>query len=96
MIDIEELVMRKTEETFPYFLITHPNDTLHPVVRSLEQGDMQLVVEYKGVRKCVTRMSRSAHNVDKLLRTTGPIEYVMAEGVSATISSVEEYLGCVR
>ena len=96
MIDIEGLVARRTEENFPYFLITHPNDTLHPVTRSLEQGDVQLVVEYKGVRKCVARMSRSAYNVDKLLRTTGPIEYVIAEGVSTTISSVEEYLGCVR
>lgn len=95
-INIEELTSRKTEETFPNILVLHPNDTLPVVIRSLEEGDMQLIVEFKGKRKCVARISRSALNVDKLLRTLGSIEYVLGQGVSTTIKCMEEYLSCVR
>ncbi len=95
-INIEELTSRKTEETFPNILVLHPNDTLPVIIRSLEEGDMQLIVEFKGKRKCVARISRSALNVSKLLRTLGCVEYVLSQGVSTTITCMEEYLSCVR
>ena len=95
-IDMQELTSRKTEETYPNFLVLHPNNTVPVVIRSLEPGDVQLIVEFKGVRKCVAHISPSALNVDKLLRTLGSVEYVLGKNVSTTINSVEGYLSCVR
>lgn len=95
-IDVQDLVSRKTEETYPNFLILHPNDTIPVVIRSLEEGELQLIVEFKGTRKCVARISPSALNVDRLLRTVGSVEYVIGKGISTTLNCVEEYLGCVR
>lgn len=95
-INIEELVSRKTDETFPNVLVMHPNDTLPVVVRSLEEGDVQLIVEFNGARKCVARMSPSAINIQMLLRTIGSVEYVISQGVSTTITCIDEYLSCVR
>lgn len=95
-INIDDFVSRKTEEAFPNFLITNPNQTLPVVVRNLEEGDTQLIVEVNGVRKCVKRVSRSALNVNKLLRTVGSFEYVLGQGSSVTITDIEKYLNCVR
>lgn len=95
-INIDDLVSRKTEETYPNFLIQHPNDTVPIVVRSLEEGDTQLIVEFNGQRKCVKRISRSAINVKRLLRTVGHLEYVLGQGSSVTIDDIETYLNVVR
>lgn len=95
-INIEELTSRKTEETFPNILVTHPNETLPVVIRTLSEGDMQLIVEFKGKRKCVARVSPSAINMQRLLRTVGSFEYVLGQNVSTTITCMDEYLSCVR
>lgn len=95
-INIEELTSRKTDETFPNILVLSPNDTLPVVVRSLEEGDVQLIVEFNGRRKCVAKMSPSALNIQKLLRTVGRVEYVISQGISTTITCMDEYLSCVR
>lgn len=94
-INVEEFTSRKVGETFPNILVLHPNDTLPVVVRSLKEGDMQLVVEHNGLRKCVARVAPSAYNIDRLLRTVGTVEYVLGEGSSVTIDSVEKYLYCL-
>lgn len=95
-INIQDLTSTKVGESFPNVLITKPNETLPVIARCLEKGDMQLMCEHNGVRKCVAKISPSAINIDWLLRTCGSIEYVMGEGVSTTISDVESYLWCLR
>lgn len=94
-IDLEEFTSRKTSETYPNVLVSNPNDTLPVTVRSLEKGDMQLIVSYKGKRKCVEHISKSAFNIDKLLRTVGSIEFVLGESSSIVIDSIEKYLTCI-
>ncbi len=94
-INVEELIARKTSESFPNVLITTPNETLPVVVQTLEKGDMQLIVELKGQRKVVSRISESALNIDKLLRTVGPIIYRKSSEEAIEIQDIPAYLSCV-
>ncbi len=94
-ISVEELIARKTSEGFPNVLVTTPNETLPVVVQTLEKGDMQLIVELKGQRKVVARISESAFNIDKLLRTVGPIFYRKSVEEAIEIRDIPTYLSCV-
>lgn len=96
MIVVDDLVRQKTDLVYPNFVISKANDTLPVIVRSLEPGDIQLIVEYKGTRKSVATISPSAINVHRLLRCIGSIEYVTSKENSITISNVEEYLNLLR
>lgn len=96
-INLEELTSRKTEETYPNIVImlTGPNDTVPVVVKTLMEGDMQLIIEYNGRRKCVARISKSAINIDRLLRTTGNIFLNFGGEKRIEITDIETYLSCV-
>lgn len=94
-INIQELTERKVSESFPNLLVTAPNETLPVVVRTLEKGDMQLIVEFNGRRKVVERISPSAYNIDKLLRTLGSILYRRGTDDEVLISDIETYLSSV-
>ena len=94
-IDIEELTERKASETFPNIVIPIPNDNIPVVIKSLEKGDMQLIVEFKGKRKVVARISESALNIDKLIRTVGEVTYCSNSGSSVEVRDVTTYLNCI-
>lgn len=94
-IDIKELTDRKTSESFPNILLRKPNENVPVIVRSLEKGDMQLIVEYKGQRKAVANISPSALNIDKLLRATGDVCYRVSPEEEHTITDVPMYLSCL-
>lgn len=94
-IDIQELTERKTSERFPNVLIKTPNETLPVVVRTLEKGDMQLIVEFNGRRKVVAEISPSAYNIDKLIRTVGNISYRKDANQACDIGDIVTYLSCV-
>lgn len=91
-INIQELTERKTPESFPNVLILTPNETLPVIVRTLEKGDMQLIVEFNGKRKVVAKISPSAYNVDRLIRTLGTISYRRSVEDVVEISDIETYL----
>lgn len=91
-INIQELIERKTSESFPNVLILTPNETLPVIVRTLEKGDMQLIVEFNGKRKVVAKISPSAYNVDRLIRTLGTISYRRSVEDVVEISDIETYL----
>lgn len=91
-INIQELTERKTSESFPNVLILTPNETLPVIVRTLEKGDMQLIVEFNGKRKVVAKISPSAYNVDRLIRTLGIISYRRSVEDTVEISDIETYL----
>lgn len=91
-INIQELTERKTSESFPNVLILTPNETLPVIVRTLEKGDMQLIVEFNGKRKVVAKISPSAYNVDRLIRTLGTISYRRSVEDMVEISDIETYL----
>lgn len=94
-INIEELTSRKTSETFPNIVITEPNESIPVVVKSLEEGEMQLIIEYKGKRKVVSRISPSALNIDKLLRTTSSLVYYKSADDYCELTDITTYLGCI-
>ena len=91
-INTQELTERKTSESFPNVLILTPNETLPVIVRTLEKGDMQLIVEFNGKRKVVAKISPSAYNVDRLIRTLGTISYRRSVEDVVEISDIETYL----
>lgn len=91
-INIQELTERKTSESFPNVLILTPNETLPVIVRTLEKGDMQLIVEFNGKRKVVAKISPSAYNVDRLIRTLGTISYRRSVEDVVEIRDIETYL----
>ena len=95
-INIQELTERKTVESFPNILITNPNEAVPVVVRTLEKGDMQLIMEYNGVRKVIDKISPSAFNVHKLVRVLGSIQYVLASNLSIEIKEISDYLNCIN
>lgn len=94
-IDIEKLTERTASETFPNIVITMPNDNVPVVIKSLEEGDMQLIVEFQGKRKVVARISESALNIDKLIRTVGFVNYCSSKESSVEVADVTTYLNCI-
>lgn len=94
-IDIEKLTERTTSEIFPNIIIPNPNDSVPVIVKSLEKGDMQLIVEYQGKRKVVARISESALNVDKLIRVVGNVTYCKDSNSKFNITDVAMYLNCI-
>ena len=94
-IDIEKLTERTASETFPNIVITTPNDNIPVVIKSLEEGDMQLIVEFQGKRKVVARISESALNIDKLIRTVGLVNYCSSNESSVEVADITTYLNCI-
>ena len=94
-IDIEKLTERTASETFPNVVITMPNDNVPVVIKSLEEGDMQLIVEFQGKRKVVARISESALNIDKLIRTVGLVNYCSSNESSVEVADITTYLNCI-
>lgn len=94
-INVEELKSRKTSEEFPNVLIQSPNETLPVIVQTLEKGDMQLIVEFNGQRKVVARISESAYNIDRLIRTVGKIIYRKSITDVIEVMDIPTYLSCV-
>ena len=95
-INIQELTEKKTSESYPNITINNPNDAVVVVIkRTLEKGDMQVIINLNGTRKVVNRISPSAYNIDKLLRVLGKLDYVIGPNAVMTITSVEEYLTCI-
>lgn len=95
-INIEQVTERRTGETFPNIVIPTPNDTLVVVIPTLEKGDMQLITEFNGKRKVLTKISPSAYNIDKLLRTVGTLSYKLSSELQIEIPDISTYLSCVN
>lgn len=94
-IDVAKLTQRTVGKLFPHVLIKSPTQCLPVIVKSLEKGDTQLIVELNGQRKCVINMSLSAFNIDKLLRCCGDIYYVKEECNEEQIMTISQYLELV-
>ena len=91
-INIHEFTKRTTPVVYPYLKVLEPNNTTPLIVSVLEKGDMPLIIELDGIRKVVARISKSAFNIDKLLRTCGSLELYVGEGNSIMIREVTDYL----
>lgn len=91
-IDIDSFSKPKVQTKFPYIELEEFNDTLPTIVTLLEPGEVQVQATYKGVTKCICSMSKSAYNIDKLLRTKQKVKMYLSESQSVEIKSVVDYL----
>lgn len=91
-INIYEFSKRTTEEVFPYITIVSPNNTVPLIVSVVEPGDIPLVIELNGTKKVVARMSASAFNVDKLMRTCGSLEYHVDKDNVILLQDITDYM----
>lgn len=94
-VDIDDFKKNKVIRGYPYIELSAFNETLPLVLSSLESGDMQLQATHKGVTKIVGSISRSAYNIDRLLRTNQQIQIWLNEGQCVQIKSVQDYLEVV-
>lgn len=94
-LDVESFSERKTQSAYPYVELLDINMTLPLVLSFLEKGEVQIIAEYKGKRRVVGVMSKSAYNMNKLIKTQGRVVYHKSESEAAEISSVVDYLEVV-
>lgn len=97
MIDIQELTARKTGKSYPcvFIKLSNNNEALPVVIRTLEKGDMQLILEFNGITKVIDRISPSAININNLLRVNGSLIYRKSETEDILIENIDTYLSCI-
>lgn len=91
---VEDLVDRKTFMSFPNIEVKY-SITLPLVTTDLEKGDMQVILEYNGKRKCICRISLSAINIKHLIDCTGDVIFNKSPEESFVIKSIQDYLDVV-
>lgn len=90
-LDVDDLVSKKVQLRIPYFILPEVNDTLPLVLSILEKGDIQILATFNGEQRIVGRISDSAYNVDKLIRTQKEVIY-KTESDEYVLTNVCEYL----
>lgn len=80
------------KEEFPNIVIADANDTTPLVVGLLEKGEVALVCVVEKKRKVVGHISKSAYNIDRILRTHGDVTLNQSVSNRVRIRSVQEYL----
>ena len=94
-LNVDEFSQRRTQIKYPNITLLDVNPTT-PLVRTLvEVGDIPIHGKYNGKTVVVGRMSNSAYNIDKLLRTHGTLIYSTSEETSYEINSIKDYLEVV-
>ena len=94
-MNIQELTTNRVSLNYPNVVITRPNRTVPVIIQSLEEGTVQLIMEFKGQRKVVKSISPSAFNMNKLLRTVGSFTYNIDANVGHEVYSIDEYMRLV-
>lgn len=91
-LDIDQFGKQRSKLDYPYLEILEVNDVLPLVVGALEKGDMQVIAKHNGVNKIIGRISLSAYNIDKLIRTKQVLRLHITEEDNAIITCIQDYL----
>lgn len=91
-MNVNDFSKRTTEVRYPFLKILTPNATVPLIVSVLEEGEVPLLLTLNGVSKVIKRISKSAYNIDKMLRTCGSLEYHRGEGDVVLINDIVDYL----
>lgn len=94
-LDVDKFSSRESSLSYPYFELGDLNDVTPLVVGVLDNGDIPLVGQYKGVTKILRRVSSSAFNVSKLLRIQLSVTYHKSETESYPLRNILDYLEVV-
>lgn len=90
-VDLGKIGATEVSTPYPHIKILDLNKWSAIVIKSLEEGDVPLVGTLKGVTKIVKRISKSAINIDKLIRVTS-IQIAFSKEESVPIESTKDYL----
>ena len=74
-----------------HLLIEELNPTYPLIVDIMEKGDLAVVGCYKGQQRVVANISRSAYNINILLRTHNGLKYVGPQGMK-NITCIDDYM----
>lgn len=94
-LDVDNFSKRKTSITYPNFVLRGMTEVTPVVVPLLDEGEVPVISEYNGKKVVVARMTESAYNVWKLLRTHEAISYNPNETESYEIRSIKDYLDLI-
>lgn len=78
--------------TYPSLEVDNLNDLTPLVVGLLQPGSIPVVGVYQGKKKVMARVSPSAYNVDKILRTHDGVYVCESETDKHLIRSVKDWL----
>lgn len=92
-LDISTFNKKYVDLKVPAIIITKPTDALVPVLKScMYDGEVSLVLEVKGERKLVRKISESAYNMISLLKVSSGIIFVDEERKEHNITCISDYL----
>lgn len=91
-LDVQSFSQRTIQAGYPYFKLREMSQVTPSVVKLLEEGDIHLRGAYNGKEVVVMRISKSAYNVWRLIRTHGSLTYCVSPEESFLIEDVEQYL----
>lgn len=77
---------------YPNILLPEVNQATPLIVKLLDPGTLPLVGELNGIKKVIARVSDSAYNIDKLLRTHSEVRFNKNKEESYDLSSITDYL----
>lgn len=80
------------KEQYPNITLPEVNQTTPLIVKLLEPGEIPLIGILNDVKKVIAKISDSAYNVDKLLRTHSEVVFNKSKDESYDIASVLDYL----
>lgn len=91
-LDVEAFASQRVSAVYPCFEIVSFNDTLPLVISSLEKGDIPLVAVHEGKKKIACRISSTAFNISKLLRTQGELICFKSATEFRHVNRIQDYL----
>lgn len=90
-LDVDALRSRKTSMPYPHVKLTELNRCIPVVISSLEKGDVPVLGTLNGVTKIVANMSKSALNINKLIKVSN-ISLVLSDYEEYLITNIVEYM----
>lgn len=90
-IDIDSLVSRPVDVPYPHIYLGEISRYAATVVKKLPEGNLPILATHKEVTKIVARVSRSAYNVNKLIRVSD-VTLKVNEDTSIKIEDIRDYM----
>ena len=82
----------KSKRRYPCFLLEDVNQATPLIITLLSDGEIPLLGRFSAGIREIQRISPSAFNVEKLLKTHRDVKVLLSETREESLKSVEEYL----
>lgn len=91
-LDLKKFDVPKVSVNYPNFYINAISNASVVVFQLLDEGEVPLIVEHKGERRIVKRISLSAYNMSRLLRIHDKVCFCVSEENTVEVTDVETYM----